>query len=779
MSTSKKTAAKKKKKTTKKKTGPDLLVVESPTKTKTLKKFLGRKFKIMATKGHIIDLPKSRLGVDIDNDFEPRYIYIRGKKAVVDEILKEAKKARRIFLAPDPDREGEAIAWHLLGKLDKVNGSIHRVVYNELTKKAVQSAIETAGDIDDNKVMAQQARRILDRLVGYQVSPILWKTVLRGLSAGRVQSVALKIICEREEEVENFEPQEFWKVQGLFTAGKKDKFTAALFKVDGEDFLISSQEESDKVCADISKQDFSISSVKKEEKKRNPMPPYITSTLQQDASNRLRFATQKTMYVAQQLYEGVDLGDAGSVGLISYMRTDSVRISEEALQSARQHIAERFGEKYLPEKARRFKTKKSAQDAHEAIRPTSMEYPPEKIKQFLTPDQYKLYSLIYSRFLASQMNPAIYDSLTVEVEGGRYLFRVSTSQIKFDGFMKIYKTEKRDNGNGDDNENQVLPELEEGHKVDLKELDPTQHFTKPPPRFTEASLVRELEQNGIGRPSTYSQIISTIKNRKYIKLEKRKLMPTDLGKTVNRILIEHFEHIFNVDFTSHMEEELDKIEEGKDNWVDVLREFYKPFSETLETVEGKLGDIKQSTQETTDEVCEKCGSAMVIKWGRNGRFLACSAYPECKNTKPLNGEDKSQVKELERDCPKCGNKLVLREGKFGRFIACSTYPNCDYTEAISTGVKCSAEGCPGTFVERRSRRGKPFFGCSEYPKCTEAVWYRPIDRECPECGHYFMFEKKTKKDGLHLKCPKCNFILKLEDEEEKQESAERLENAVK
>jgi DNA topoisomerase-1 len=768
----KKTTKPKAKKKAKAKSTTDLLVVESPTKTKTLKKFLGRKYKIMATKGHIIDLPKSKLGVDVENDFDPNYMVIRGKKKVIDEIAKEAKKSGKVYLAPDPDREGEAIAHHLHSRLSGVNKNIYRVTYNELTKTAVKKALDEAGPIDDDKVMAQQARRILDRLVGYKISPILWKTVLRGLSAGRVQSVALKILCAREDDIDKFEPEEYWKVKAELLSGEKNKFYAMLHKIDGEDFKISSEKESDQVCGEIRQQEFTISSVKKEKKKRNPYPPFITSTMQQDASNRLRFAPQKTMYVAQQLYEGIDLGKAGSVGLITYMRTDSVRLSNEALGMARTYIKERFGDRYLPDSPRVYKSRKSSQEAHEAIRPTSLEYHPDEIKGFLTRDQYRLYNLIYSRFVASQMVPSIYDNISVEIEAGKYLFRASTSQLAFDGFQRVYKISNGNGKNGED-EPQVLPELEEGQKVKLEELFPTQHFTKPPPRFSEASLVRELEQNGIGRPSTYAQIIYTLKNRKYVNTEKRALIPTELGRTVNGILKEHFSHIFNIEFTAHMEDELDKIEEGRDKWVDVLKEFYAPLSDTLDEIEPKLKEIKAQTQEETDEVCEKCGSPMVIKWGRNGKFLACSAYPECKNTKPLNGEN--GIEELDRDCPKCGNKLVLRSGRFGRFIACSTYPDCDYTEAVSTGVKCPREGCEGELVERRTRRGKIFFGCSKYPKCDYAVWNKPVKKECPSCGHYFMLEKNTKKDGLHFKCPECNFVEKVEEEE----TAERLENAVK
>jgi len=756
-----------------KKKSSDLVVVESPTKTKTLKKFLGRKYKVMATKGHIIDLPKSKLGVDVEDGFKPHYTVIRGKKQIIDEIVKQAKKSNRIFLAPDPDREGEAIAHHLFNRIKKFNDSIYRIQYNELTKKAVLKALEDAGQINDDKVMAQQARRILDRLVGYQVSPILWKTVLRGLSAGRVQSVALKIICQREEEIEKYVIKEYWKIKAQLQPKSKNEFTASLIKIDGKDFEISTETDAKDATKDIKAQEFKVANVKKEKKRRNPLPPFITSTLQQDAANRLRFAPQKTMYIAQELYEGIDLGNAGSIGLITYMRTDSVRIANEALEAARELIAEKYGTEYLPEKPRQFKSKKSAQDAHEAIRPTSVEYLPSEIKQYLSRDQYRLYNLIYSRFMASQMTPAVYDNIAIDIAAGKYLFRATSSQLAFDGFLKVYKIENGKNGNGNGDEPQILPELEKEDSLDLRELISSQHFTKPPPRFSEASLVKELEQNGIGRPSTYAQIIFTLKNRKYVNVEKRVLIPSELGRTVNRILIEHFPQVFNIEFTAHMEDELDKIEVGKDNWVDVLKEFYGPFSETLGEVQTKLKDIKATTQEETDEVCEKCGAPMVIRWGRNGRFLACSSYPDCRNTRPLNGEN--GIEELDRDCPECKSKLVLRSGKFGRFIACSTYPECKYTEAISTGVKCPKNDCDGDLVEKRSRRGKQFFGCSKYPKCDFAVWNKPVKKEFLACKYPFMVEKDTIKNSLHCKCSECNFVEKLEEEE----STEKLENAVK
>ena len=739
----------------------DLIIVESPTKIKTLKKFLGSKFTVLATKGHIIDLPKSRLGVEIEEDFKPQYKVIHGKGPIIKELVREAKKHQTIYLAPDPDREGEAIAYHLLTRFDKVKGEVKRVRFNEITKKAVEQSIEEAGKIDMRKVFAQQARRILDRLVGYQVSPILWQTILRGLSAGRVQSVALRVICEREEQIDSFEPKEYWTIAGVF-GSQESQFEAGLFKLDGSDVEINSSVSAEKTVDDIRSKSFTVKTISRETRARNPQPPYITSTLQQDVARQIGFSTQKTMIIAQQLYEGVELGDRGQTGLITYMRTDSVRTAEEALVSLREYIGEKYGDSYLPSEPRRFKSRKRTQDAHEAIRPTDLSLDPSSIREYLSAEQFKVYNLIYRRFIASQMMPAQYDQLKVDLEGGPYLFRAVDTQLKFDGYLKVYEEAGDENGEEDSNTSQI-PELNEGKEISLEDVIPDQHFTKPPARYSEASLVKELERNGIGRPSTYAQIINTLKSRRYVELDNRRLIPTELGTTVNGILVTHFDGIFNVEFTAGMEDDLDRIEEGNDEWVDVLHEFYERFARSLEEVEGKIDEIKTETMRESDELCDKCGAPMLVKWGRNGQFLACSAYPECKNTRPLNNEDNGRP--VERDCPKCGEPLIYRQGRFGKFIACSAYPDCKYTESISVGIKCPADNCDGKLVQRRTRRGKTFYGCSKYPECRFAVWYKPVEKECPACGFAVMVEKETKRLGRHLACPDCkNTIQSAESE---------------
>jgi DNA topoisomerase-1 len=762
--TAKKKEAKAKKEKGKRTKAPkgELIIVESPTKIRTLKKFLDKKFKVIATKGHILDLPKSKLGVDLENGFAPHYSVIHGKGQVLKDLVKEAKSKVKIYLAPDPDREGEAIAYHLLLKLDKAPGTIKRVTFNEITRTAVFKGLEEATEIDMQKVHAQQARRVLDRLVGYQVSPILWQTMYSGLSAGRVQSVALRIICEREAEITAFVPTEYWSIHSDFSTDDDSRFTAKLFRIDGNEVTISSGDEAGGIVDEIKRQQFNVTDVRKDERKRQPLPPYITSTLQQDASRQVGFSTQKTMIVAQQLYEGIELGSEGPVGLITYMRTDSVRTAEEAITAARQSIDTRFGKSYLPDAPRRFRTRKRAQDAHEAIRPTDLENQPSKLRKYLSTEQFKLYSLIYNRFLASQMNEAVYNQIRVDVTGGRFVFRAVDTKLVFDGFLKVYEEARSENGdkkNGDT----ILPDLTESQRLTLVEVTPNQHFTKPPPRFSEASLVKELEANGIGRPSTYSQIINTLKARKYVELDKRRLSPTELGTIVSDLLVKHFEKVFNVEFTAAMEDELDKIEEGSDHWQKVLTDFYGPFSQNLEEVKGKIDEIKSETQKVSDELCDKCGASMIVKWGRNGQFLACSAYPECKSTRPLDNEGNGEP--VERDCPKCGEPLIYRQGRFGKFIACSSYPDCKYTESITTGVKCPREGCEGELSERRTSRGKLFWGCTKYPECKFATWYKPVARKCPACGLPVLVEKETKRLGQHLACPECKQVVKLTEEE--------------
>jgi DNA topoisomerase-1 len=739
--------------------GKNLVVVESPAKTKTLKRFLGKDYQLEASLGHIKNLPQKNLGVKIEENFKPGYVVIPGRKKVIDKLKKEASKAEKVYLAPDPDREGEAIAWHIAEEIKKTNPNILRASFNEITKDAVLKGIKEAGQIDMHKVNAQQARRILDRLVGYKVSPFLWKTVYRGLSAGRVQSVALRMICEREEEIEKFVPLEYWSINAWFENQKKESFSADLVKIKGEDFRIENQVKADEILQDLRRKSYQVASIRTEKRSRNPYPPFITSTLEQDSARRLYFSPQKTMVIAQQLYEGVELGEKGAVGLITYMRTDSVRIADSAKKSARDFIEKNFGTDYLPDKMREYKSKKSAQEAHEAIRPTYIEYTPDEIKKYLSKDQYKLYQLIYNRFLASQMKEAIYDTTTVEIQGDEYIFRATASELRFDGFLKIYQEVKEENG--EKGEEAKLPVLKQGEGLNLLRLEPEQHFTKPPARFSEATLIKELEANGIGRPSTYALIVGTIEERKYVEKDKKKLFPTELGKTVNRILVENFPELFDVGFTAEMEEELDRIEEGEDDWVKVLKDFYTPFKSILEEAEKKRKEIKSTIQEKTEEVCEKCGSPMVIKWGRHGRFLACSAYPKCKNTKPLNNDEQNHI--TDEKCELCGSPMVLKNGRFGKFLACSRYPECKNTKPYSLGILCP-KGCGGFIVEKKSRRGKIFFGCSNYPKCDFATWDRPVKENCPQCGSNFLVLKKSKKKGEYLLCLKCKYEKSMAEE---------------
>jgi len=731
-----------------------LVVVESPTKSKTLAKYLGRGFSVVATMGHIIDLPKSKLGVDVEDDFKPEYKVLDGKKKVVTEIKKEAKKADIVYLASDPDREGEAIANHVAQIIAPLKKDVRRALFNEITKTGIRKGIDEAGDLDNRKVDAQQARRILDRLVGYKISPILWSTVFRGLSAGRVQSVALRMICEREAEIEAFKPQEYWTIDASVGTDKKHAFTARLNQIDGKKADVGSEAAAGEIVDAVTGKPFVVADIKREQKRRYAQPPYITSTLQQDAIRRLRFSSQRTMRTAQQLYEGVELGKSeGAVGLITYMRTDSVRTANEAIHAVRDTIRATYGGEYLPDKPNYYKTKKSAQDAHEAIRPTMMDHPPEKVKAYLSRDQYRLYELIWNRFVASQMVPAVFDATTIDLDVERkYRFRATAQVPVFDGFLKVYQ----ETADEDAEKEKIvkLPPLKEGDNLTEYGVKPEQHFTKPPPRYSEASLIKALEQNGIGRPSTYAQILTTLRTRKYTETQDRRLTPTELGKTVNKILVGHFNELFNVQFTAQMEEELDQIEEGDENWVEVLRDFYEPFEEQLEAV-GEIKDkIKAETQEETDEVCENCGRPMVIKWGRNGRFLACTGYPECKTTKPLNG---AAIEETDKKCPTCGAPMQIRTGRYGKFIACSRYPECKTTLPVTTGVPCPQPGCDGEMVERKSRRGKTFYSCSNYPKCKYATWDKPVKETCPACAFPIMTEKTTKTHGEHYRCPACGY----------------------
>lgn len=756
----------------------NLVIVESPAKSRTLARFLGKDYEIVATIGHIIDLPKSKIGIDVENNFEPQYTVIEGKQKVITSLIKAAKKADTIFLAPDPDREGEAIAWHVANQLkEKCKGDLKRVTFNEITKKAVTEAIKNPREIDLNLVNAQQARRVLDRLVGYIVSPFLWKTVARNLSAGRVQSVALRLVCEREAEIKAFISEEYWQIAADLKTSKKEKFEARLYQIDkatvvnptelkGKNKIcIRTKDEIDKISAELKKADFVVSEIKKSEKIRNAPAPFITSTLQQEAAKKHGYSPKATMKIAQELYEGIEIGKKGPTGLITYMRTDSTRIAGEALNACRDYIEKEYGKEYLPAKPNFYSKKKNSQDAHEAIRPTYLDLPPDSVKKYLTPRQLKLYTLIWNRFLACQMKPARFDIETVTINAGRFDFRASAQRIAFNGFLKIYHVEKEldENGNGDDGV-VSLPKLKVKNSLSLVKLNPTQSFTKPPPRYSEAMLVKRMEADGIGRPSTYATIISTLKDRKYVELEMKKLSPTELGNAVNNILVKHLPKIFDVKFTATMEKELDLVEEGTDDWVKILNDFYTPFMKTIDSLKSKEKEIKASLTEKTDIKCEKCGSFMIIKWGRNGRFLACSSYPECKSTRPLP-EEEAQNKTDEK-CEKCGSDMVIKTGRFGRFMACSGYPECKNAKAITLGIKCPKEGCSGEIIEKQTRGKRLFYGCSKYPKCDFASWDKPVLTPCPSCNHPYMVMKQSKVKGDYLKCPDCKNTVETAEKEE-------------
>jgi DNA topoisomerase-1 len=718
-----------------------LVVVESPAKAKTINKFLGKSFIVKASVGHVKDLPKNELGVDVDKDFRPKYVTIQGKGKILKEIKKIAKETENIYLAQDPDREGEAIAWHIAEELDGDSDKIYRVLFNEITSKAVLEAIENPKRIDHNKVEAQQARRIMDRLVGYMISPILWKKVKRGLSAGRVQSVAVRIVVDRERERKGFIPQEFWSLTAHLKGKKPPAFDAKLREEEGKKVELKNRAEADRVLKALEGEAFIVKAIDRKDKKRYPVPPFTTSKLQQEAVRKLRFPAKKTMLIAQQLYEGLDIGPEGAVGLITYMRTDSVRISKEAQDEARDFIIKNFGSSYLPSKPPIYKSQRGAQEAHEAIRPTSVLRHPDKIKDYLTKDQLSLYRLIWNRFVASQMNPSILDQLTVDIKAGRFLFRATGSTLKFPGFTALY-TEGRDEEVQE--EEKPLPELKAGEVLSLIKLDPKQHFTQPPPRYTEATLVKELEEKGIGRPSTYATILSTIQEREYVKKSDGKFQPTELGLLVNDLLVDNFPDLFDLRFTARMEEELDRIEDGGLRWVQGLRDFYGPFQTDIEKAKKTMKDVKAKGI-PTDFFCEKCGKRMVIKWGRSGRFLACSGYPECKNTTPIEShESRVRGQESEERCEKCGSPMVVKTSKYGKFLACSRYPECKTTKPLSTGVSCPEKGCGGIIIERKTKKGKTFFSCSNYPKCNFALWDRPIPQKCPKCGASFLIEKKGK-----------------------------------
>lgn len=822
----------------------NLVIVESPAKAKTINKYLGADYKVMASIGHIKDLPSKELGVDVDHDFEPTYVVIpdskkRNNKKTVSELKKAAKVSEAVYLAADPDREGEAICQHLAEELVPKNSkkAVYRVMFNEITKRAVEEAFKHPKEVDGNLVNAQQARRVLDRLVGYKVSPILWKTIGGRLSAGRVQTVAVRLVVEREREIEAFNRTEYWSVIANLAAALPPEFESKLRKIDKKtvklgafdkdlkekEVHIRTEEEAAAIVEEASGQEFVVEKVARKERKRNPTPPFITSKLQQDASRRFGFSVRKTMTIAQKLYEGKELGSQGSVGLITYMRTDSTRVSNDALGSVRSFIDGEYGEGYLPEKPRFFKSKKDAQDAHEAIRPTDVSLTPDAIKKYLAPDELKLYTLIWQRFVASQMAHALFDQTTIDINAGRYIFRSTGSILKFDGFLRVYEeargaSEKRDD---DEAQGRTLPDVKEGDSLELKGITPNQHFTEPPARYSEATLVKALEELGIGRPSTYASIMTTIQSREYVEKVEGRFHPTALGATVNDLLVESFDDLFNTNYTARMEDRLDEIEEGKLNWRDAIRGFYERFTVDLEKAEENIKGKKRQAI-PTDEICEKCGAGMVIKFGRYGQFLACENYPECKNTREVaskrdaesgeESEGETEIEpcelcgremslkrgrfgafygctgypecknirkipkgnekpapppvELDETCPKDGAKLVRRTGRFGEFVACSNYPTCRYVKQEKIGMACTREGCKGDIVIKKSRRGKVFYGCSEYPDCDVVFWNKPIQEKCPECGAHFLLEKTTKRDGTVRYCQTedCGYKIPIEDQ---------------
>ena len=751
----------------------NLVIVESPSKANTIKSYLGANFKVMASVGHVRDLPKSTLGVDIEHDFTPKYINIRGKAQLINDLKKEAKNADKIYLATDPDREGEAISWHLATALNIPVEETKRITFNEITKTAVKAAIKEPRIIDMDLVNSQQARRILDRIVGYKLSPFLWQNIKSGLSAGRVQSVATRIIVEREEAIRAFVPQEYWTIDALLETPRGKSFTAKFFGNAKTKKKIDLKTESD--SADIIKAvknaPFKVVSVNKSVKTRNPAPPFITSTLQQEAAQKLGFQIQRTMKIAQELYEGVNIGseNGGTQGLITYMRTDSTRVAAEAVDAAKDFINGKYGAAYYPSKPHVFKTKGDAQDAHEAIRPANPAIEPDKIKSHLSADQYKLYKLIWSRFIASQMASALLDTVTTDIESAGYLFRASGYTVKFQGFLAVYE-ESENNGKDDDEPQKTkLPDINENDILKLLKITPAQHFTEPPPRFTEATLVNFFKDKGIGRPSTYLSIITTIINRGYVIREKKILKPTSLGEITTHLMTEYFPDIVNYEFTANMEDELDNIENGEMTINDVLSEFYHNFETHLEKANQSVskGDIKIEAEET-DIICEKCGSKMVVKHGRYGKFAACPNYPECKNTKPLTADGKSEatdenIEKTDIKCELCGKDMVIRRGRYGSFYACSDYPDCKHTKPMAkdTGVACPL--CGAKLLSKQSKKKMIYYSCEKYPECEFSSWDMPTNEKCPQCSK-MLFRKKGKPQMIcHEKT--CGYKIDIPDEE--------------
>lgn len=765
-----------------------LLIVESPTKAKTLNRYLGKDFVVKASVGHVKDLPEARLGIDVENQFKPEYQVLRTKKKVLKELSEAAAKAEAVYLGPDPDREGEAIAWHIAEEL-KINGKpLYRVLFYELTPRAIRDALQNPGRLNQNLYDAQQARRILDRLVGYLISPILWEKVKRGLSAGRVQSVALRLICEREREIQQFVPEEYWTVTAQLSPrqddGKKDRsnlFEAKLWRIGSEKCDLRSEEQTAAVLKALEGNLFRVLKVEKKQRSKHAPPPFITSTLQQEAARKLRFPAKKTMRVAQRLYEGVEIGDEGAIGLITYMRTDSTRLSHEALEAAREFIAHRFGTDYLPPKAVIYKTKSGAQDAHEAIRPTDVGRTPESLAKSLSRDELALYSLIWKRFVACQMSPAAISQTTVTIEAvpepagpndlkreeGKkkktarpHYFRASGSVVDFPGFMVLYTESEDEESQEKNGETQGrLPTLLEGQLLDLHKLVPKQHFTQPPPRYSEASLIKELEDKGIGRPSTYATIVTTILEREYVQENKRQLAPTELGLLVNDLLTAHFPEIVDVAFTAKMEESLDEVERGTCPYLKVLEEFYRRFSVSLSEAQEKMLNLKAAGL-PAGIPCPECGGPLHIRFSRNGPFIACGNYPECRFTADYRRDDKGRIELVAQEssgqtCDKCGSPMVLKKGRFGEFFACSAYPKCKNTRPVTLGVPCPRPGCDGEIVERMSKKGRKFYGCTRYPDCDVVLWSRPVAKVCPQCGSPAMMEKADKKGDKYTVCARA------------------------
>jgi len=752
-----------------------LVVVESPTKVKALKKYLGKDYEVLASKGHVKDLPDRSLGVDLEHSFEPQYVTIPGKEKILKEITAAAKKAEHVYLAPDPDREGEAIAWHIASEINKDKSAVNRVLIQEITKKGVQDAIAHPAELDNRKFESQQARRILDRLVGYQISPLLWKKVKRGLSAGRVQSVAVRLICEREGEIRKFVPEEYWTFDVGLDAKSPPTIVARLVSVDGEkvgkDFKVSTKATADSIKNRIESGQISVKNLVRRERKKNPVPPFTTSKLQQESYRKLGYNVKRTMSIAQSLYEGIELGGEGPVGLITYMRTDSTRLSDDAVSSAREYIKDRFGSEHLPDKPVAYRTKKSAQDAHEAIRPTMLEHHPDKIADLLSKEQLALYRLIWNRFIACQMKPAVYDQISVDFDAdkGKVGLRATGSRLLFKGFLEVYEEgqdevrrradESAEDGDDDGGDNNVLPPLENGEVLKLKKVDAHQHFTQPPPRFNESSLVKELDEKGIGRPSTYATILSTIVDRGYIRKTENRYEPSVLGEKVNELLVESFPDVMSVLFTAGMEDSLDRVEEGTVDWRKLLTDFYKPFEGQVKSAEKGMRNVKASS-EPTDVSCDRCGSNMHVKWSSRGEFLGCSNYPKCRNTREFVRDESGviQVKmpKLSGDkCPKCSKDMIVKGGRYGEYIACMDYPTCPTVKSPQAEVKCPEQGCSGGLIPRRTKTGKTFWGCTNWPGCQYAVWDKPIKEICGACNFPILTIKVTKRDGTRHICPSC------------------------